>query len=127
RTKRYGWPFALVLLDLDNFKAVNDEFGHAAGDAALRVIGAEIRAALRRGDVAARLGGDEFALIAHNADSPEVLRPLTDRLSVALARAVPSVDLRFSAGVACFPMDAADAEALEALADKRMYASKPVD
>lgn len=126
RSRRYGWPFALILLDLDNFKAVNDEFGHAAGDAALRVLGSEIRAVLRRGDVAARLGGDEFALIALNVEAPDVLEPLTERLRVALARAVPEADLQFSAGVACFPRDALDVDALAALADKRMYASKPV-
>ena len=61
RARRYGWPFALVVLDLDDFKVVNDRYGHAAGDAALRAVGTELRAALRGGDVAARLGGDEFA------------------------------------------------------------------
>jgi diguanylate cyclase (GGDEF)-like protein len=124
RSRRYGWPFALVQLDLDNFKSVNDEYGHAAGDAALRLIGGEVRTALRRGDVAARLGGDEFAIIALNADSPEVLDPLSGRLRVALERALPSASLRFSAGVACFPRDAQDAGGLEEVADQRMYASK---
>jgi diguanylate cyclase (GGDEF)-like protein len=124
RTRRYGWPFALVLLDLDNFKAVNDEFGHAAGDAALRVIGAEVRAVLRRGDVAARLGGDEFALIVLNADSPAVLAPLTQRLRKALSHAVPDASIAFSAGVACFPDDADDLDRLERLADGRLYADK---
>ncbi len=124
RGRRYGWPFALVMVDLDDFKAVNDLYGHAAGDAALRVIGTEIRALLRRGDVAARLGGDEFALIISNAASPEVLGPLVDRLRPRLAVALPETGVGFSAGVACFPADADDPVRLQALADERLYLDK---
>ncbi|MHB8507010.1 MAG: GGDEF domain-containing protein [Acidimicrobiales bacterium] len=124
RSRRYGWPFALVLIDLDDFKAVNDELGHAAGDAALRAIGAEIRAVLRRGDVAARLGGDEFALIILNADSPGALEPLLERLRPKLAEVMAGRGVRFSAGLACFPSDADDAVALQKLADERLYADK---
>jgi diguanylate cyclase (GGDEF)-like protein len=124
RTRRYGWPFALVLLDLDSFKAVNDRLGHAAGDAALKALGAEIRASLRSGDVAARLGGDEFALLILNADSPSVLVPLSARLQAALDRAVPDAAIRFSAGFACFPDDAEDGESLMRVADQRLYVDK---
>lgn len=124
RTRRYGWPFALVLIDLDDFKAVNDEHGHAAGDAALRVIGAEIRAVLRRGDVAARLGGDEFGLLIPNADSPAVLGPLVERLRPKLAAAVPDRPVGFSVGVAYFPADTDDPSRLQIVADERLYADK---
>jgi len=124
QTLRYGWPFALLLLDLDNFKAVNDRLGHAAGDAALRALGGEVRAILRSGDVAARLGGDEFAVIVLNASSPAVLGPLADRLHEALDRAVPDAGIRFSAGVACFPVDAEDGFTLMRVADERLYADK---
>jgi diguanylate cyclase (GGDEF)-like protein len=124
RSQRYGWPFALILIDVDNFKAVNDELGHAAGDDALRVLGSEVRAILRSGDVAARLGGDEFALLINNADSPAVLGPLAERLRSALDRAVPTARIRFSAGVACFPRDADDADRLQRIADQRLYADK---
>ena len=124
RGRRYGWRFALVMVDLDDFKAVNDLYGHATGDAALRVIGTEIRGLLRRGDVAARIGGDEFALIISNAASPEVLGPLVERLRPRLAVAVPETGVGFSAGVACFPTDADDPVRLQALADERLYIDK---
>ncbi len=124
RNRRYGWPFALVLIDLDKFKVINDAHGHAAGDEALRALGVELRAVLRSGDVAARLGGDEFALIILNADSPESLDPLMSRLRAALARGVGGAKLQFSAGVAGFPGDADDIVALQRMADERLYADK---
>jgi diguanylate cyclase (GGDEF)-like protein len=124
RARRYGWPFALVLLDLDDFKVVNDRYGHAAGDAALRAVGAELRAALRGGDVAARLGGDEFALLVVGVENVASLSPLLGRLKRALERAVPETTVGFSVGVACFPSDTDDPDALTGLADDRLYAAK---
>jgi diguanylate cyclase (GGDEF)-like protein len=124
RARRYGWPFALVLLDLDDFKVVNDRYGHAAGDAALRAVGAELRAALRGGDTAARLGGDEFALLIAGVENVSSLAPLLGRLKRALERAVPEATVGFSVGVACFPSDTDDPEALTGLADERLYAAK---
>jgi diguanylate cyclase (GGDEF)-like protein len=124
RARRYGWPFALVLLDLDNFKVVNDRYGHAAGDAALRAVGAELRASLRAGDVAARLGGDEFALLVVGVDNVTILSPLLERLKKALERSVPQTNVSFSVGVACFPSDTDDPDALTGLADARLYNAK---
>jgi diguanylate cyclase (GGDEF)-like protein len=124
RARRYGWPFALVLLDLDNFKVVNDRYGHAAGDMALQTVGAELRASLRSGDVAARLGGDEFALLVVGVDNGVALSPLLGRLKRALERSVPQTDVSFSVGVACFPSDTDDPNALTGLADARLYAAK---
>ena len=124
RARRYGWPFALVLLDLDDFKVVNDRYGHAAGDAALRAVGVELRAALRGGDVAARLGGDEFALLVVGVENVASLSPLLGRLRRALERAVPETTVGFSVGVACFPSDTDDPDALTGLADDRLYAAK---
>lgn len=124
RARRYGWPFALVLLDLDDFKVVNDRYGHAAGDAALRAVGAELRAALRGGDVAARLGGDEFALLVVGVENVASLSPLLGRLKRALERAVPETTVGFSVGVACFPSDTDDPDALTGLADERLYVAK---
>jgi diguanylate cyclase (GGDEF)-like protein len=124
RARRYGWPFALVLLDLDNFKVVNDHYGHAAGDTALKAVGAELRASLRAGDVAARLGGDEFALLVVGVDNVTSLSPLLGRLKKALERSVPQTNVSFSVGVACFPTDTDDPEALTGLADARLYTAK---
>ncbi|MGH9105539.1 MAG: GGDEF domain-containing protein [Acidimicrobiales bacterium] len=124
RARRYGWPFALVLLDLDDFKVVNDRYGHAAGDAALRAVGAELRASLRGGDVAARLGGDEFALLVVGVENASSLSPILGRLKRALERAVPETTVGFSVGVACFPSDTDDPQALTGLADERLYAAK---
>ena len=95
RARRYGWPFALVVLDLDDFKVVNDRYGHAAGDAALRAVGAELRAALRGGDVAARLGGDEFALLVVGVENVASLSPLLGRLKRALEQRCPGDDSGF--------------------------------
>jgi diguanylate cyclase (GGDEF)-like protein len=124
RARRYGWPFALVLLDLDNFKVVNDHYGHAAGDTALKAVGAELRASLRAGDVAARLGGDEFALLVVGVDNVAALSPLLGRLKKALERSVPETNVSFSVGLACFPSDTDDPDALTELADARLYAAK---
>jgi diguanylate cyclase (GGDEF)-like protein len=123
RSQRYGWGFAVLLLDLDRFKAVNDRFGHAAGDAALRVVGQEIRQLLRSGDVASRIGGDEFALILPNG-GPAMMEPLLSRLTEAVQVAVPGAGVRFSAGMASYPADADTLQGLLALADERLYAAK---
>jgi diguanylate cyclase (GGDEF)-like protein len=124
RLHRYGLPFSLVLIDLDNFKVVNDRFGHAVGDAALRSLGHELREILRAGDVAARLGGDEFALIIANADEPMRVAPLIDRLRSLIGGVYPYGQLSFSWGAACFPADAADVVSLQMVADERLYADK---
>jgi diguanylate cyclase (GGDEF)-like protein len=124
RTQRYGWPFGLILLDIDDFKAVNDRHGHAAGDSVLRAVGGGLRASLRGGDVAARMGGDEFALLVLNADTRAVLEPVTQRLRKALDRVVPDADIHFSTGVAFFPDDAEDGDGLMRLADLRLYEHK---
>jgi diguanylate cyclase (GGDEF)-like protein len=124
RARRYDGPFAVIMLDLDDFKALNDELGHAAGDEALRVMGAELRAVLRNGDVAARLGGDEFALIVLNVDSMKVVQVLAERLRVALDRSASTARIGFSVGVAAFPADADDAVSLQRIADERLYADK---
>jgi diguanylate cyclase (GGDEF)-like protein len=124
RTERYGWPFGVILLDIDDFKAVNDRHGHAAGDAVLRAVGGGLRASLRSGDVAARMGGDEFALLVLNAHTRAVLEPVTQRLRKALDRVVPEADIHFSTGVAFFPDDAGDGDGLMRLADVRLYEDK---
>ena len=80
RSRRYEDPFSLVLLDLDGFKAINDELGHLAGDDALRLVAVALRDALREEDVCCRQGGDEFAVIAVRAGEEEA-RELAERLA----------------------------------------------
>jgi diguanylate cyclase (GGDEF)-like protein len=122
RSKRYGWEFTLVLLDMDKLKQINDSFGHPVGDAVLQVVGASLRASVRTGDVAARLGGDEFALILPASDDSGV-PPVLERLQIGInAHGVDNVSL--SAGRATCPGDADNIADLYRIADERLYAEK---
>lgn len=121
RSTRYGWPFTLVLLDLDHFKNLNDEQGHQAGDAALRDLGERFRRALRFGDNAGRIGGDEFAMILPNTE-PDLVPALLDR--VRRADGVETACPAFSFGVAQCPQEATEFDKLVQLADTRLYQAK---
>lgn len=121
RSTRYGWPFTLVIMDLDGFKELNDREGHMAGDAILRDLGERFRRALRFGDHAARIGGDEFAMILPDTDV-DLVPALIERIRTVsgLETTVP----RFSYGVALCPADADSCETLFQLADTRLYEAK---
>ncbi|MDQ1462223.1 MAG: hypothetical protein QOI08_3707 [Actinomycetota bacterium] len=121
RSTRYGWPFTLVLLDLDHFKDINDEHGHQAGDAALRDLGERFRRALRFGDNAGRIGGDEFAMILPNTEA-DLVPALLDR--VRRAEGVESACPAFSFGVAQCPREGTEFDKLVELADARLYEAK---
>jgi diguanylate cyclase (GGDEF)-like protein len=124
RAQRYRWHFALVVLDLDGFKAINDRLGHQHGDAVLRAVGERLRIGLRAGDVAARLGGDEFALIVNVDDGTEVAAVL-DRLSSSeLFGDDDAGDVSWTMGVALCPAEGATADELHRLADARLYEMK---
>ena len=117
RAKRYGRGFSLVLCDLDGFKAVNDQRGHQAGDAALQGFARTIEVALRKTDSAFRIGGDEFALLLAEAsehDARQVISRIRDKLE-----GMPA-----SFGVASCPEDAADAQTLFRLGDEALYRAK---
>jgi diguanylate cyclase (GGDEF)-like protein len=121
---------AVLFLDLDGFKPVNDRHGHAAGDHMLAVIAERIRGAIRTSDLAARLGGDEFVVAVPLADANGDL--VVRRMSAALRAAIAEpVDYRgqrlrvtVSIGAALCPHDAATAGELLHQADQDMYASK---
>jgi diguanylate cyclase (GGDEF)-like protein len=120
--------FALLALDLDDFKVVNDEYGHAGGDALIRVAARRIAATLRDSDVPARLGGDEFAVLEVGATEPNDAIALAERLLEALSAPVRleygEVVVSASIGIAIYPDDGATAEDLLRSADTAMYRAK---
>ena len=126
--ERDGERAALLLIDLDRFRSVNDTLGHLAGDRLLLQIADRLRLALPRGAEAARLGGDEFAVLLPVCDSPtraqRIARSLVAALSSPLNLDGLTLVLEASAGVAVFPDHAVDAEGLLRRADVAMYEAK---
>ena len=121
-----GRPLALILIDIDHFKAFNDRYGHAAGDTMLKRIAAEIMAAARVNDFTYRYGGEEFVVIADRVHGEDALM-LADRIRRKIGAAgAPEAAARVTAsiGVACCRTDAVDYEALFRVADKRLYEAK---
>ena len=123
-----NFVLALLFLDLDGFKAVNDELGHAVGDALLRVIGARLANAMRRGDLVCRQGGDEFLCLLPQLNSPDRAQAIAQNLARAIEAPCQigphSVTVRASIGVALYPRDGASLPALLGRADRAMYAAK---
>ncbi|GIE33358.1 hypothetical protein Ait01nite_064030 [Actinoplanes italicus] len=124
---RRGSPVALLMVDLDGFKAVNDTYGHAAGDQLLVAVAQRLRDGIRGADTAARLGGDEFAVLLDGMDSPRDAVLVAERLLTSIQEplVVSGVELipRGSIGVAVWE-DHADADALMHDADTAMYSAK---
>jgi diguanylate cyclase len=118
---------AVLVLDLDGFKDVNDEHGHETGDGLLRVTAERISATMRESDTVARLGGDEFGVVMLGTDRDGAEQAAT-RLRVQLGRSVTlrgiEVATGVSVGAAIFPDDAADPMDLLRVADDAMYADK---
>ena len=119
---------AVVFMDLDGFKAVNDTFGHSAGDDLLAILARHMKGALREGDILARFGGDEFVAILTGVSKVEDCEPVLKRLLKATATPVTLGDavMRVSAsiGITLYPQDDADAEQLIRHADQAMYIAK---
>jgi diguanylate cyclase len=128
RARRAGDKVAVLCLDLDRFKDVNDLRGHAAGDGLLEQVGARLTAAARETDTVARLGGDEFAIVQSEFDQPEDVAAFADRLVATFGEAF-DVDgemmvVGASVGIALFPTDGRDAETLLRNADTALYRAK---
>jgi diguanylate cyclase (GGDEF)-like protein len=124
RHRRSGGAFAVVMLDLDGFKALNDRFGHPAGDDLLRDVAASLQRAMRAQDTVARFGGDEFCVLAPETDD-DGTSPLAARIAHAVGEVTVGVQtVRASLGVALFPADGTrPAELLDA-ADQRLLEAK---
>jgi diguanylate cyclase (GGDEF)-like protein len=129
RARRYSRGLALIYLDVDEFKAINDTQGHPEGDRALRTVARLLRDGLRRSDLAARMGGDEFTVALLEADEEAAGRfvaRLVDRVAELAAREQLPAGFSLSPGAAHFPTESPGAEALVRLADARLLEAKRV-
>lgn len=128
RAGRQRTRLALIFIDLDGFKSVNDGLGHAAGDRVLQTMAERLRAGTRSLDLVARIGGDEFTVLVQNLaradDAALVARSLIDRLARPVAAENHEVTLGASAGISVYPEDGTDADSLLRNADLAMYRAK---
>jgi diguanylate cyclase len=126
--RRRGDVFAVLLLDMDRFKSVNDALGHDAGDAFLQQIAERLRSATRETDTVARLGGDEFAVLATGIASPSDLGLIVERILSAIRKPIELSGTRLnpttSIGAALYPISGEDSDTLLAAADAAMYVAK---
>ena len=120
--------FALLLLDLDGFKAINDNLGHDAGDALLKQVAARVEAALRDSDYVARLGGDEFLIVVPQVSDQETAERVGEKLVEVVGAPYMLAEKRskvtVSIGISMFPRDARNREALMKCADLALYKAK---
>lgn len=129
RADRHGRPLALLVIDLDGFKAINDAHGHLAGDEALRSIGVRLTDQLRESDVLARYAGDEFVVILPET-SLDLARKIAGRLGSAITSSAfrvssgDDIAISLSIGVAAYPDDASTGDDLIRAADSAMYRDK---
>jgi diguanylate cyclase (GGDEF)-like protein len=129
RVQRHGGQMSVLVLDMDGFKQINDEFGHQAGDSALREVSQVLRASLRVYDVCARFAGDEFVLVLGDCDPVQAERRRVDlQRAIAAIWVEPApgriVSLSVSVGAATFPDDADTGDGVISVADRRMYRDK---
>jgi len=129
RAARYQETMALIMLDLDHFKAVNDQFGHHVGDRVLELLAVALQESVRDSDRAARLGGEEFALLLLRCDrslAVAIAERVRERIRHLSVEGIPDsdIDLSASIGVAFFPEDGEDPKQLMKAADDALYAAK---
>lgn len=130
RARRSQQCVALLYLDLDGFKTVNDTWGHSIGDTLLCMVARRLEESVRKGDVVSRLGGDEFAILMTDLQYKGNVEPFIDRLHQAMQDPfyVNNIEARItvSIGISMFPMDAMDADSLISYADRAMFYSKSI-
>ena len=132
QAKRNGWTLALMFIDLDGFKAINDSHGHVAGDSVLQTIAERLRTHTRGGDTVSRHGGDEFLfLITEIRDKDfvagiagKLLQTIQEPCSISIRDLNISVVVKASIGISLFPADGDTADALVSRADQAMYRAK---
>jgi diguanylate cyclase (GGDEF)-like protein len=127
RSRRYGHGLTLVFFDVDEFKQVNDTYGHPEGDRVLRLVAHLVRARLRCSDLAGRMGGDEFAVALVESDTEaggHFLARIVDAIDECVARGELPAGFSISPGLAHYPTDADSAATLYKLADVRLYEAK---
>jgi len=128
-SKRSENKFAVVFIDLDNFKYINDTFGHEAGDKLLIEMSKRLSSIIRESDFIARIGGDEFVLVVNNIKSKENVKSVMQKLKQIFSLPIQineknRVEITYSAGIAIYPDDALDVKELLQYADIAMYESK---
>lgn len=120
--------FVLALFDLDDFKPINDSFGHLTGDDALRHVAATLEGSVRQTDLAARLGGDEFAVVLRDVPDKKLAEELIGRILCKVAAPFETrgnnVEISVSAGMSVYPEDAGTGEQIFSNADRALYAAK---
>ncbi len=122
-------PFTLIYIDLDNFKPINDGYGHAVGDRVLKVFAERLRRSVRQQDFVCRLAGDEFAILLDETVDSRIANLVMERLDRQMQQPInfrngQSIAISASTGMAFYPHDAASLEALLQAADERMYDNK---
>lgn len=127
-TQRSGEKFALIMLDINDFKQVNDKYGHSAGDCVLTELAKRLRKAVRESDFAGRLGGDELIILARQIETDDLMAQVLERirhqLNGKMALGDNLVDLDVSIGAAVFPADGDNMDTLLGAADSGMYEDK---
>jgi len=129
RAKRENLFAAVLCLDLDDFKPVNDNYGHQAGDEVLKIVAQRLLSCVRESDTVARLGGDEFAVVLGGLSNPRYAAVVAEKIVHAISETMrlaagQQCSVGVSIGISIFPEDAKDIDRLQAYADHAMYESK---
>jgi diguanylate cyclase (GGDEF)-like protein len=128
RTQRYGEPFALLMLDLDRFKTINDTLGHPVGDEVLKEIARRLQQCVRETDTVTRLGGDEFAILqactVAQDEAARLAQRILDTIAEPLVVKGKRIEIGTTIGIAFAPRDAVDHDELISKADRALYEGK---
>lgn len=131
QAQRHGWGLAVMFVDLDNFKTINDSYGHGAGDGVLRTIGERLKESTRGGDTVSRYGGDEFLFLLMEIQDKQPISLIAEKVMNAIqtpcdvnARDITTQKVSASIGISIFPKDGTTADDLVKSADKAMYQAK---